>query len=128
MDINEELVKEVLAASKENEITCQACFEVADSLNEQVALVGVALDDQGIRIVECQLGLFGYKPDKKRVEPVKPDDPSILDAVKQSSLEGAIKCSATWELADRFKTEKQTISDTCQYLNIKITNCRLGAF
>ncbi|RPJ18330.1 MAG: hypothetical protein EHM30_00700, partial [Desulfobacteraceae bacterium] len=69
---NSLLDKEILDRVTDNELSCVAAFETAERLNIRAKDIGEAADRLKVRLVKCQLGLFGYKPDKKIVKPQSP--------------------------------------------------------
>jgi len=62
---NSLLDKEILNRNTDNELSCVAAFEIAGKLHIPAKDIGEAADKLNIRLGKCQLGLFGYKPDKK---------------------------------------------------------------
>ena len=69
--IEDSLKQEVLKEAKENNVACKAAEEIAGRKAVSSGEVGIALDILNINIIECQLGLFGYSPQKKIVQPAK---------------------------------------------------------
>ena len=49
------------------ELPCAVAFDVAETLGISPMEVGRAADLLGLPLVKCQLGLFGYRPNKKNV-------------------------------------------------------------
>jgi len=83
----------------------------------------------GIRLVTCQLGLFGYAPEKKIVQPSETVDRALEDAIRAALQEdGRLTCRLAWELAERFQIPKMRVSAACEALSIKVRPCQLGAF
>jgi hypothetical protein len=62
MASQEELVAAVKAAAAERDgritLRCSDAFRLADTLSSNLAAIGQICDDNGIRIVQCQLGCF----------------------------------------------------------------------
>ena len=52
-------------------ITCADAFDVAADLKVSPSAIGKTADLLEYRITRCQLGLFGFSPHKKIVEPAK---------------------------------------------------------
>jgi hypothetical protein len=78
--------------------------------------------------VKCQLGLFGYKPEKKIVKPKAALNPKLESAIQDSLVEGALSCAKAWEIARDFDIPKMAVSAVCEQLKVKIRHCQLGAF
>jgi len=114
--------------ARKGEVSCAAAFQIAETLGISPADVGKNLDLLELKLNKCQLGLFGYKPDKKAVKPAKPANRQLEVAVRAALVEGKLACRDAWRIADRFKVPKMTVSAACEALGIKIKPCQLGAF
>jgi len=109
-------------------LPCAVAFAVAEALGVSPAEVGRSADLIGCRMTKCQLGLFGYAPEKKIVKPKLPVDPALAAALNDAAPEGRLSCKKAWELAARFGVRKMTVSGACEALGLKIKPCQLGAF
>jgi hypothetical protein len=109
-------------------LSCAAAFKLSADLGKPPAEVGKAADLLGIRLVKCQLGLFGYAPEKKIVRPAAAVDPAMEEAVRAALQEGRLSCRLAWELAERFRVPKMNVSAACEALGVKVKPCQLGAF
>jgi len=107
----------ILKHSVNNELSCASAFLIAKELNVSPAKVGMTADSINCRLVKCQMGLFGYRPDKKIAKPLK-----------TNLVEGKLACKIAWDIASRFKLNKMTVSSICEDIDIKINECQLGAF
>ena len=125
---NSLLDKEILNRVTDNELSCVAAFEIAGKLNVPAKDIGEAADRLKIKIVKCQLGLFGYKPDKKIVKAKGPVSAELKAAISNSLEDGRLSCIKTWEIASKLKVERFFVSCACETLKIKIKECQLGAF
>jgi len=114
--------------AEDGRITCVAAFEVADALEAAPADVGKTADLLEYRITKCQLGLFGYSPNKRIVKPAEhvPDD--LRERLLASAANGKISCAAVWEIADALSLAKMTVSGACEGLGLKVGPCQIGAF
>ena len=110
------------------EVACAAAFQIADTLGIPPAEVGKTIDLMELKINKCQLGLFGYKPEKKAVKPKKPASRQMEDAVRNALIDGKLACRDAWRIARRFNVPKMSVSSVCEALGIKIKPCQLGAF
>ena len=63
--------------TRNNEVPCAVAFKIADALQVSPADVGKTADLLELELVKCQLGLFGYKPDKKIVKPKAAENPDL---------------------------------------------------
>jgi hypothetical protein len=109
-------------------LTCAAAFKLSADLEKPPAEIGKAADLLGIRLVKCQLGLFGYAPEKKIVRPAAAVDPALADAIRAALQGGRLSCRLAWELAERFRIPKMNVSAACEALGLKVKPCQLGAF
>ncbi|MEX1326609.1 MAG: hypothetical protein AB1Z29_07405, partial [Desulfobacterales bacterium] len=89
---------------------------------------GRGIDLMDIRLVKCRLGLFGYRPEKKAVEPKAPRSRELEEAIRAALIENKLSCHAAWEIAHMFQIPKMDVSAACEALGIKIKPCQLGAF
>jgi hypothetical protein len=110
------------------EVACAVAFKIADELNTTPAEVGKAIDLLDYRIMKCQLGLFGYLPEKKKVKPQAPENQQLEQAIRDALVDEKLACRDAWSIASQFKVPKMTISAACEALGIKIKPCQLGAF
>ena len=114
--------------AKNGEVACAVAFQIAQELKLSPAEIGKAIDLLEFRISKCQLGLFGYGPDKKKVKPRAPENQQMEDAIREALVDRKLACQHAWTIASRFKVPKMTVSAACEALEIKIKPCQLGAF
>jgi hypothetical protein len=110
------------------ELPCAVAFRLADELQKTPSEIGEAADVLGIRLVKCQMGLFGYAPEKKIVQTAAAVDPQLEDAIRGRLENGRLSCRAAWSLAQSFKMSRMGVSAACEALGIKVKPCQLGAF
>lgn len=125
---NPAVEKRLREHAADGQIPCAAAFEIADALGVTPALVGKTMDLMNLRLVKCQLGLFGYPPVKKKVKPVKDADPKMVQAVEGALTGGRLTCRRAWELAAEWNVPKMRIAGICEAAGFKIKSCQLGAF
>jgi hypothetical protein len=126
--VNELIKEHIIGHTKNNELACAKAFKIADELNVSAAEVGKTADLLNMKLVKCQLGLFGYTPEKKVVKPKAASTIKLESAIQDSLAEGALPCAKAWEIARNFDISKMTVSAVCEQLKIKIKPCQLGAF
>lgn len=125
---DEKIREKIILRAKEGHLPCAVAFKIAAELAVSPAEVGKTVDLMEWRLSKCQLGLFGYQPEKKIVKPATPENPAITDAIRQRLVDGKISCKDVWEIADKFGVPKMSVSAAGEALNIKIKTCQLGAF
>ena len=126
--VEDSLKREVLQAAKENNVACVAAEEIAGRKAVALGDVGIALDLLNINIIECQLGLFGYSPQKKIVQPAKEIAFDLKQAINDALSGGRLPCAAVWTIAKKLNLPRMKVSAVCEALKIKIKPCQLGAF
>jgi hypothetical protein len=114
--------------AREGQLTCIAAFKLAAELQKPPAEIGAAADHLGIRLIKCQLGLFGYVPEKKIVRPASSVNPELHNAIREKLESQRLACRQAWELAEAFEIPRMAVSAACEALGIKIKPCQLGAF
>ncbi len=122
------LEKEIRKRLKNQVIPCAVVFNMAGELNVAPGEIGKTADLLDIPLSKCQLGLFGYIPDKKIVRAEKTDNRELMDAIEEALINDRLPCEAAWKIAARFKTPKLKIGNICEGHGIKVKPCQLGAF
>ena len=125
---NVRIEQEIKQKALEGKITCVAAHTVVHELGVSAAEVGIAIDLLEMRIIKCQLGLFGYGTQKRIVEPAKHISPQLREAIEEKLVNNRLSCLSSWEIAKRFGISKIDVSKACEKLKIKIFSCQLGAF
>lgn len=118
-----------VAEKTQNErLTCAAAFVVAERLAVAPSAVGTTADLLEYRIVACQLGLFGYSPEKRIVTPAEDVSDDLRDRLARGTVGGRISCAACWDVAQALGLSKLAVAGACEHLGLKIVSCQLGAF
>jgi hypothetical protein len=129
IDKNAVRIERALSQKSTNQrLSCAEAFNIAAELSVSPQLIGQALDRMDHRITHCQLGLFGYLPDKKIVIPEKNVDPGLKAAIEKIAENGRISCTMAWSIADQLQIPKISVSNACEGMGIRIKPCQLGAF
>lgn len=124
----EEISRAIAERATESRIPCAVAFTLVKDMNVPAAEVGLAADFLEIAIVKCQLGLFGYQPEKRIVKPAASVPPALQDAIRQGLRNGRLPCATAWQIAEDLHLPKMEVSSACETLKIKISPCQLGAF
>ena len=128
LKIDPSIKEAVLKRSKEGKLPCAVAFEIAKELGVEAAEVGKTVDLLNFRLMKCQLGLFGYLPQKKIIKPQTTDNQDLKDAISNALVDGRLPCRNAWDIAAEFNIRKMTISSIAEAMNIKIRPCQIGAF
>ena len=126
--INETIRDEIKQRGKNEQLPCALAFSIAENLNVSPQDVGLTADLLNYKLTKCQLGLFGYQPEKKRVKSLARMDNDLKNAIQDSLIDGRLPCKSAWQIAEDYNVNKMTVSDACETLGIKIKPCQLGAF
>ena len=92
--INPRISEALQSRANESGLACAAAFAVAAEIGVSPKAVGEAMDQLQIPIIKCQLGLFGYAPKKKIVEPAKTVTADEEKAVRQALVNGKLPCAS----------------------------------
>ncbi len=123
------IAKAVADKAKDKKITCAASFKIADACGTTAGEVGFTIDMLDIRIIRCQMGIFGYEPENKAVKPMDNVPEELENAIRDRlSKDKRLTCASAWEIAKAFNMPKMHVSSACEKLCIKIKPCQLGAF
>ena len=122
------VAKAVMENQSDNEISCATAFKIAEDLGVTPEEVGFTIDKHEITIIKCQLGLYGYKPNRKIIKAADKVSPELKDAIRAGMVNDRYPCVVAWETAEKFGIKKMDVSSACEALGIKITPCQLGAF
>jgi hypothetical protein len=125
---DETLKQAILDRTAGGQVPCATAFEIAQLLDRAPAEVGRAVDLLDFKLIKCQLGLYGYQPEKKIVTPEPPENPAMEQAIRSRLVDGRLPCERAWAIARQFKVQKMRVSAACEALGIKIKPCQLGAF
>lgn len=126
--VDEALKRKLLEEVKDGAFPCRRAEQLASDLGISLAKIGQALDILGIKIVYCQLGLFGYPKQGRIVQPAPAVAPAIAETIKKSLVSGHLPCDRAWKIAEEFKVPRIEVASACEGMKIKIKPCQLGAF
>jgi hypothetical protein len=122
--VHDALLKRVV----DGKLPCAIAFDVARRLGVSAEAVGRIADLMELRLVKCQLGLFGYGPGKSIVKSAASVPLALEKAIREALLNDRLPCDSAWEIAKCFGIHKMKVSAACDTLGIKIRPCQLGAF
>ena len=126
--VGSELRDAVLKRAINGELPCAVAFEISKAFDISPATVGRAADLLELPLVKCQLGLFGYRPNKKIIKPVESVAPDLQHALSEVVVDDRLPCASAWKIADRLGIHKMKVSAACDAMGIKVKPCQLGAF
>ena len=123
-----DLQHEIERRSVDGRLPCMAAFTIAEELAMRPDEVREQSDRSEIRIAQCQLGLFGYSPERKIVKAADNISGQLRHQLQQSVIDGKISCAACWDIGKSLGMKKTAVAAACEYLGLKIGPCQLGAF
>jgi len=122
------IVQAIKGKINNNELSCADAEAIARDTATTLAEVGINLDLLEMRIGKCQLGLFGYNPTSKAVEPANIVSPGLTAAIRSALSDERLPCTAAWAIAASLGIPRMAVAGACETLKIKIKPCQLGAF
>lgn len=126
--LDEQIARLIGQKAKEDVITCADAVAIAAATGKMMSEVGVALDLLEKRISFCQMGLFGFSPEKRIVRAAATVDERLKRAIFEKLQDGKLSCLKSWLIADELNLPRMAVSEACEALKIKIKPCQLGAF
>lgn len=128
MTENKDLQTLVAGKAVEGRLACAVAHSLARELGVSPAEVGQAADEAEVRLNRCQMGLFGYYPQKRIVVPAQTVDHHLEKAIRSALSNGRLACASAWEIAKQLGVARMEVAGACEAMGIKISACQLGAF
>ena len=125
---NPEVAKLIQEGAEGGQLACARVFKIASASGVSPSEAGKTLDLLNIKLAKCQLGLFGYTPDKSIVKPAESVSPELESAIRSRLADERLACAQAWQIADELNLKKLDVSCAAEALGIKIKPCQLGAF
>jgi hypothetical protein len=126
--LDQRIAEAVEKKTVDGKITCTDASDIADELGASMKDVGLSIDLMEIEISKCQLGLFGYRPQKTVVKAAQVVQTDLEKAIRGALVNDRLPCAAVWRIAATFAVPKMAVSSACEALKIKVKPCQLGAF
>lgn len=127
-ELNATIANKIENKALDGTLTCAAAHAIAEELEVAPIEVGRCMDLMEIRLTKCQLGLFGYTPQKKIVTPAETVAPDLEAAIAAAAEGGRLTCERAWQLAADRGIKRMAFSAACETVGIKVKPCQLGAF
>jgi len=126
--LDQKIAQALEKKTADGKINCADASDIALELSVAMKEVGLAIDLMEIEINKCQLGLFGYSPQKMVVKPAEAVQADLEKSIRGALVNDRLPCSAAWRIAKTFGIPKMAVSSACEALKIKVKPCQLGAF
>lgn len=123
----EQAIREAAGASG---LPCAAAFFLAEQLRVPPHAIRESADRIGLRIVFCQLGLFGYDGfgERRLARALSLVPPELSSAVAAAVADGRLPCATAWRLADERGLSRLLLGSVAETLGVRISDCSLGCF
>jgi hypothetical protein len=125
---NPDVANAIQEAAESGQIPCAQVFKIASESNVSPPEAGKTVDLLKVKLAKCQLGLFGYTPEKSIVKPAEKVPPELEAAIRGHLVDGRLPCAQAWQIAEELHLKKMDVSSAVEALKIKIKPCQLGAF
>ena len=109
-------------------VSCAVAHELAEDMGVTPAEIGKNLDLLEYRIVKCQMGIFGFMPEKKILKPAESITDELKAHLENAARDGQVSCAACWQIARSLGLQKMAVAAACETMRIQIKPCQLGAF
>ena len=98
----------VQEVAEDSRIGCAVAHDVAEELGVNPAEMGKTIDLLEHRITKCQMGLFGYSPEKKIVKRAEAVSDELRDRLLDAVVDGRVSCAACWDIAQGCREERSS--------------------
>jgi hypothetical protein len=126
--VNPLIAEAVRKRAKEGRLPCAVAFEIVKELDTSPDEVGFTLDHLEIKLIKCQMGIFGYNNDKPSLRLMDSVPEELKDAIMHALEGGRLPCRAAWDIAKRLDIGKMVVTVACEKLKVRISSCQLGGF
>jgi hypothetical protein len=126
--MDDRIVTAVREQAQDETLRCAAAFRIAEDLDVSPLAVGRVADDLNVRLMRCQLGLFGHGERTSVVEPAERVTPELEQAIREGLILGRLPCAVAWAIAARFGMPKLHVANGAEKLGVRVGQCQLGAF
>ena len=126
--MDDRVVMAVREQAQDGALRCAAAFRIAEDLGLSPLAVGRAADALNVRLMRCQLGLFGHGERKSVVEPAERVTPELEQAIREGLILDRLPCAVAWAIAVRFGMPKLHVANGAEKLGLRVGQCQLGAF
>jgi len=126
--MRQEIATQIEGSLTEGRLPCASAFKIARRLEVSPQQVGEVADELAVKISRCQLGLFGYWPEDKPLEPAQRVGGELEARIKERVVEGGLPCATAWDIAGELTMKRIDVARAAESLGVRITQCQLGCF
>jgi hypothetical protein len=113
-------------------LPCAVAHYIAADLGVTPLQVGETVDQMGVRITMCQLGLFGYavkgRPSYRIRQPMEDVPEQLERAIREATVDGRVSCAALWRIGAEQGYSRPEMGNAVEALGLKVKPCQLGCF
>ena len=115
-------------AGSDGRLACTDALDLADELGVAPRTIGLAADAAGVKLVECELGLFGPRRTDGD-ESVGPAGAASEVRRRLAALpDNDLRCSVAWAIARETNVKPLMVGRAASALGLHICECQLGCF
>ncbi len=127
--MKQEIAARITNSLTEGKLPCASAFKVARGLKVSPQEVRQVADELGIKISQCQLGLFGYGTNRgKALGTVQEVGEDLQAKVREKMVDGRLPCAVAWDIAHELKVKRIDVTRAAEASGVRITRCQLGCF
>lgn len=130
--MRDEIEAKIRLYPQRDQLPCAVAHYIAAELGTTPQEVGETATRLGVRITQCQLGLFGYarkgRPAYRILRPADPLPDSLIQALRAAAADGRLSCAQLWQIAEQFDLSRHEAGNAADTLGLKVKPCQLGCF
>ncbi|KPA16821.1 regulatory protein [Candidatus Magnetomorum sp. HK-1] len=126
--VNRKLLETIQERLQAEKLPCAVAYDIAQKSCIPMKEIGQTADIAEIKLSKCQIGLFGYAPEKKKITKLERIEPVLKQKILSTQHENIISCENIWKISEELQLNKLHVSCACETLGLKIKHCQLGAF
>jgi hypothetical protein len=129
--LHEQIAKAIREKSPGGTLACGTGEKISKDLEVKISEVGITADLLGMKIIKCQLGLFGWGEKSNHGQDIQAAGSVSVEmksALEKAAENGVVTCASLWRIADSLSVKRKVVSAACDALQLKIRACQLGAF
>ena len=128
VEIDKDIEEKLKKNAEKGNISCPLVHSIANKLSTTPDKIGIQADLLEMRILHCQIGLFGWEPLGKLIDKKIEISKTLEQEIEKTIDNNRITCLGCWDIAKKLKIKKLDVASACEKKGIKIKKCQIGAF
>ena len=128
VEIDKDIEEKLKKNSEKGNISCPIVHSIANKLSTTPDTIGIQADLLEMRILHCQIGLFGWEPLGKLIDKSIDISEALEQELEKTIVDNRITCLGCWDIAKKLKIKKLDVASACEKKGFKIKKCQIGAF